>query len=137
MRYFENIKKDGTEQEKQALQVITCALDFLANNAHYNSMLYKKASRITNKSTIEIFNECKKLYDKIYDLRIDFVIFKRIAKELRLSVYHILSLDYNINKSLIRYYKKYPFKSDNRLYMCAVRTFNRFVKKYSEKYIDK
>ena len=133
MIYFENIKKDGTEQEKQALHIITCALDFLANNAHYNSMLYKKAARITNKSTVEVFNECKKLYDKIYDLRIDFVIFQRIAKELRLSVYHILSLDYNINKSLIRYYKKYHFKSDSRLYMCMVRTFNRFVKKYSEK----
>lgn len=137
MRYFENIKKYGSDTENQALRVITCALDFLANNAHYNLLLYKKASRITNKTTIEVFNECKKLYDKIYDLRINFVIFQRIAKELRLSVYHILSLDYNINKSLIRYYKKYPFKSDSRLYMCAVRTFNRFFKKYSEKYLDK
>ena len=137
MNYIQKIKKDGTDEENQALQVITCAIDFLANNAHYNLTLYKKAARITNKSTIEVFNECKKLYDKIYDLRINFVIFKRIAKELRLSVYHILSLDYNINKGLIRYYKKYHFKPDNRLYMCMVRTFNRFVKKYSEKYLDK
>lgn len=136
MKHFNNIKKFGTEQEKHVLRVITSALDFLANNAHYNYSLYKKASRITSKTTFEIFNEVKKLYDKIFNMRIDFVKFRRVANDLHLSIYHILALDYNINRALIRYYKKYPFKPDNSLYMCAVRTFKRFIKKYSEKYID-
>ena len=68
MKHFDNIKKYGTEQEKQALRAIVHALDFLANNRYYNEQLFYKCACISNKSTIEIFTRAKSLYNKIYDL---------------------------------------------------------------------
>ena len=130
MKHFDAIKKDGTEQEKQALRGITRAFDFLANNRYYNKQLFYKCACISNKSTEELFTTAKSLYNKIYDLRKDFLYFQSVARVLRLTVNHILTLDWYINRFLYKSYKKYHFKGNNRTYMLAVRTFDRLKKFY-------
>lgn len=130
MKHFDGIKKDGTEQEKQALRGITRALDFLANNGYYNNQLFYKCACISNKLTIDLFTSAKSLYNKIYDLRKDFLYFQSVARVLRLSINHILSLDWYISRFLYKSYKKYHFKSNKSTYMLAVRTFNRIKKFY-------
>lgn len=130
MKYFDIIKKDGTEQEKQALRGITRALDFLANNRYYDEQLFYKCACISSKPTIELFTDAKRLYNKIYDLRKDFLYFQSLVPVLLLNVNHILALDWYINRFLYQSYKKYHFKSDNQTYMLAVRTFDRLKKFY-------